>query len=76
MEDELLSMAKSKVDLAHAYFHCPLSSHFSDYVGVQVRDECFRFLGLALGLNISPQVWQSIIKVPLHIQWSSCFCIR
>ena len=63
-------MFASKIDLSHAYFHCPLSPHFSDYVGVQVGDECFRFLGLPFGLNVSPQVWQSIIKVPLRI-WRS-----
>ena len=60
-------MFAAKIDLAHAYFHCPLSSHFSDYVGVQVREECFRFLGLPFGLNVSPEVWQSIIKVLLRI---------
>ena len=57
----------SKVDLSHAYFHCLLFPHFSNYVGVQVGDACFRFLGLPFGLNVSPQVWQSVVKVLLRI---------
>ena len=63
-------MCASKIDLSHAYFHGLLFPNFSNYVGVQVGDEYFCFLGLPFGLNVALQFWQFIIKVPLGI-WRS-----
>ena len=63
-------MFASKINRSHAYFHCPLSPHFSNYVRVEVGEECFSFPVLPFGLHVSPQVRQSMINVPLPI-WRS-----
>ena len=56
-------MHAAKVDLSHAYFHVPLLSNFARYVGVEVDGSCYHFRGLPFGLNASPQIFGSFMRV-------------
>ena len=57
----------AKVDLSHAYFHVPLSKHFSQYVGVQLGSDFYKVNGLPFGLNALPEIFCSFMRVPLRL---------
>ena len=64
-------MYAAKVDFWHAYFHIPHSSSFAYYVGVEVDGSCYRFRGLPFGLNASPLIFCSFMRV-LSRLWREC----
>ena len=59
----------AKVDLSHVDFYVPLPKHFSQYIGVQLGSDFYKFNGLPFGLNTSPEICCSFLRVPLRL-WS------
>ena len=56
-------MWAAKIDLKHAYFHLAIENHLKQYVCIQVENKVYQFQAACFGLNVLPQIWQSVMKV-------------
>ena len=57
------NMWACKIDLAHAYFHLPLSEKRKNYMNIQVGSRMFQFVAAPFGLSTLPQQWMAVMKV-------------
>jgi hypothetical protein len=53
----------TSLDLADAYFHCPISAAFRKYIRSVWDNKAFQFRALPLGLAIAPLVFTKIVQV-------------
>jgi hypothetical protein len=53
----------TSLDLADAYFHCPISAAFRKYLRFVWDNNVFQFRALPFGLAIAPLVFTKIVQV-------------
>ena len=54
----------AKVDLKHAYFHLHNSAKLAPYMRINIGPAVYQFDSAVFGLNVLPQLFMSIMKVP------------
>ena len=57
----------AKVDLKHAYFHLHNSSKLLPYMRVNIGPEVYQFTCAVFGLNVLPQLFMAVMKVPQKV---------
>lgn len=61
----LPGMWTTSLDLADAYFHCPIAPSFRKYLRFVWNDQVFQFRALPFGLAIAPLVFTKIFQAAL-----------
>jgi hypothetical protein len=56
-------MWAAKVDLKNAYFHLANSPKLQPYMRINLGEDIYQFDSACFGLNVLPQLWQSLMKV-------------
>ena len=62
----------TSVDLTDAYYHLPVNKQFRRYLRFAVKDQqsrtqVYEFVGLPMGLSVSPAAFTKLMKLPLTL---------